>query len=1015
MSIEEDLMRAEPPSDPLAVRLIQARLEKRLAGVGQGAPTIGRFQVLEQVGAGAHGAVYAAYDPKLDRRVALKILRRDTAPGERRLIREARAMAKLAHPNIVAVYDVTEADGELFVAMEFVEGPTLEAWLADGGRSIDDVLDVLRSAGRGLAEAHAQGLVHRDFKPSNVLVGADGRTRVTDFGLALAPREGKVASLDPAPTDEVLTATATGAIIGTPLYMAPEQHRGEPADARSDQYSFCLTVWEALTGRHPLAEPSPTPAESAHDALARAKQAGPAAWMTSARAVPPEMARALLRGLAPAPDERWPSLNALLAEMEPRSGPTSHRSSVVWAGLALATIGGTVAVAETVRRQDLEQKTAACAAAGESIAEVWADAEREGLRVSFRATGAPYASQAAEKVIPLLDDYVGSWSEHRAAACMNHTVRETWSAETFEAASWCLDERRLELLAAVAELQSADGQSVYKAVQLAAGLPPPTPCSDLKSLSRAPDPPPPGTRAEIEDARRDVARARSLLATGRYAEGLAVAQAARQRADAASWAPLAVSARLVEASLLDHHSESGGAEATARRAYIDAAEAGSWESASRAATLLVQIVGVGGSRFDEARIWADQGEVALAHAGDPTRWLEANLARSLGNLSKVEGKYEDARGQLERALSIYESTLGAEHPALSAVLHDLAAVHVELAEFDDATVYAERSLDAVDEALGPEHPNVGVVLTTLGNVCRRSGKPQEAERHFERAVEVTYGADDSALAEAWNNLGTAREELGEHDTAREAYEQALAAWRRSDTPEHPGVGRVLTNLGILHGKTGDFAESKALQERALAIMEAALGAEHPGLAIVLNNLGTASILAGDPEAARAAFTRSLAIREATLGPDHPRLALTLHNLGRVEEQLGDDRAAARYFQRALEIYESRHGAQHPNLVDTLFGLGTVFAKLGDFETALTHRERTVTILLATGGTALAGARYGLAKALWDAPVSQGRDRVRARALAEQARDVYAADGEASSDSLAFVEDWLTAHRPQGGR
>jgi serine/threonine protein kinase len=222
--------------------------------------TIGRYVVLRRIGAGGMGVVFAAYDPQLDRRVALKLLRTGIGLGEgearARLVREAQAIAQLSHPHVVAVYDVgTAVGGDVYIAMEFVEGDTLTSWLRAWDRTWREVVAIFLDAGRGLAAAHAVGLLHRDFKPDNVLVGADGRVRVTDFGLArslmAAAEDGE---LQPTPELAALrvTLTATGAVMGTPRYMAPEQLAGKDVSAAADQFSFCVALYEAVYGVHPI-------------------------------------------------------------------------------------------------------------------------------------------------------------------------------------------------------------------------------------------------------------------------------------------------------------------------------------------------------------------------------------------------------------------------------------------------------------------------------------------------------------------------------------------------------------------------------------------------------------------------------------------------------------------------------------------------------------------------------------------------------------------------------------------
>nr|WP_255216329.1 serine/threonine-protein kinase [Pseudenhygromyxa sp. WMMC2535] len=285
--------------------------------------TIGRFEVRELAGVGASAVIYAAWDAQGERPVAIKVLHGggSARPDRRaRFLREAKAMARLDHPNVVHIYEVGEHRGRTFLAMELVEGRSLRDWVETSEPTRAQILDAYLHAGRGLAAAHAAGLIHRDFKPDNVLLGDDGRVRVADFGLARSSRgtdsfqtlenmtPGLAAALEAGP--DLLT---TMGCAGTPAYMAPEQHFGRLTDARADQFAFCVSLWEALCGQRPYA------GRTAGD-LARAIDAGEIVAPPDAAALPRRLRKALERGLAADRNERWPSMTPLLAELEAAAG-----------------------------------------------------------------------------------------------------------------------------------------------------------------------------------------------------------------------------------------------------------------------------------------------------------------------------------------------------------------------------------------------------------------------------------------------------------------------------------------------------------------------------------------------------------------------------------------------------------------------------------------------------------------------------------------------------------------------
>ncbi|HTR55322.1 MAG TPA: serine/threonine-protein kinase [Kofleriaceae bacterium] len=286
------------------------------AALRRSAPELGalidRYQLIEFLGHGGMGIVYKAHDPQLKRDVAIKLLRAEASDLaseqlQARMLREAQAMAQIAHPNVIAVFDVGTWDGEVFIAMELASAGTLRGWCKR--RASAEIIAAFVAAGRGLAAAHAAGLVHRDFKPDNVLVGNDGRVRVTDFGLARS-HEPTVETPSPRPSRPLAALTVTGTVMGTPGYMAPEIVDAQAADARSDQFAFCVAMWEALYGQRPFAGTSELE-------IALAAKTGEIVPPASRRDVPRAVEQALRRGLAPERDARWPTMDALLDALAP--------------------------------------------------------------------------------------------------------------------------------------------------------------------------------------------------------------------------------------------------------------------------------------------------------------------------------------------------------------------------------------------------------------------------------------------------------------------------------------------------------------------------------------------------------------------------------------------------------------------------------------------------------------------------------------------------------------------------
>jgi hypothetical protein len=383
-------------------------MSEAVAPLASGA-VFGRYVLVEMIGRGAMGEVWAAIDPDLDRKIALKLLRTDRSarPEDReRLAAEARAMARLTHPNVVTIHDVGELGEQLFIAMEFVAGDTLDRWLDEASRSCEEVLAIMRQAAAGLAAAHAVGLVHRDFKPANVMIGKDGRVRVLDFGLARP--EGSVTETE----GDAGESRAARRIQGTPAYMSPEQHRGVPVDARSDLFSFCVTLFEALYGARPfrgdnrltvaLATIEGRVSEPPADARAR---------------VPDWIHAIIMRGLAGDPEQRFPDMGALLAALE-RSPEQIRRRRLQ---IAAAT-GGVAATAGLLVLLWPEPAEDPCDAAGDAMAEVWnADARSRLLAGIDEVADAP--PLAGQRLLEGLDRHARAWASASAQLCRDGRAR----------------------------------------------------------------------------------------------------------------------------------------------------------------------------------------------------------------------------------------------------------------------------------------------------------------------------------------------------------------------------------------------------------------------------------------------------------------------------------------------------------------------------------------------------------------------------------------------------------------
>jgi tRNA A-37 threonylcarbamoyl transferase component Bud32 len=472
---------------------------------------IGRFTVLDRLGEGGMGIVYTAYDDQLDRKVAVKVLRgeatRQDEIGKTRLLREAQAMARLSHSNIVTVHEVGDLGDQVFIAMEFIRGTSLDVWLRGQPktgpvkRAWREILEVFARAGRGLEAAHRAGIVHRDFKPHNVLVGEDGAVKVLDFGLARAADHAGSEELAETPqtgayNNSLLDAplTRTGAIMGTPAYMAPEQHQGRQATARSDQFAFCISLYEGLYGLHPFDC-------TTLGTLVADVNAGKIREPAASSRVPGWLRRALVRGLAVDPERRYPSMTELLAELA--RDPVAQRRR--W--LASAGLAGFVGAAGFGAAAAFTGEAAMCQGGDAEIAAVWDAGRAEAVQKAILATDVPYAADTWERLRPRLDAYAADWVAMRGEACETHRAARQ-SDQLFDLRTACLDQRKAGFAALIDVLTGADAGVVEKAVSAGATLSPVADCGDSEALTQAvPPPEDPTIRARVDALREGLARA----------------------------------------------------------------------------------------------------------------------------------------------------------------------------------------------------------------------------------------------------------------------------------------------------------------------------------------------------------------------------------------------------------------------------------------------------------------------------------------------------------------------------
>jgi len=814
---------------------------------------IGRYVVLTRLGAGGMGVVYAAYDPELDRKVALKLLRdpRGGAEARVRLVREAQAMAQLAHPNVVAVHDVGTVDDRVYVAMEFVAGETLTSWLGRSRRSWREILRMILAAGDGLQAAHAAGLIHRDFKPDNVMVGDDGRARVMDFGLARADQAagvGDARASDRAVSDAL---TQAGALMGTPRYMAPEQWEGAATDGRTDQFALCVTLWEALYGAPPFA--GDTFVELSYAVLYSKRRPPP----PNAK-VPAWLRRVIERGLRCAPGERWPSMVELLAAL--RDDPTARRRWRVAGAVAILGVGAALVGARVER----EREVAACDARAAAIDETWNDGARAAIRAGIVGTGVPFVARAFETSAAMLDDFAAEWRDSERARCLATRVEETVSAELGERQEACLDERRAEIAALVDGLRRPEPGTVASVTNVFSEVRRPATCLEVERLGPTVvmDE---AERAQAQEIRRTFARVKALTRMARLEDARALADEVLRAADALGVPEHRARARALACDISLAAGDFARARGEAEEALLIAGRGHADEVAAAAATDLALIVGLRFGRRDEGLAWSRLGEMWLDRLGVGDDLLRARALFVRGTIGLEAGDLDQAEADYRRALAIRERLSGPESIATVNAHEGLGNILHARGDLDGAVAVFSRALAINEAVLGPDHPDVGVTLSNRLIVALDRGALPAAIADGRRALaiaEASTGADHLHTAAIHNNLGRALAAAGELDEAARHFQRTIEINEQNLGVDHHEVAFGLNGLGDVALRRGDPSTARALHGRALALREASLGADHPYVAYSLTGLAEAMVCAGDHAEATPLLERALAIGHA---------------------------------------------------------------------------------------------------------------------------------------------------------
>ncbi|MFV8755605.1 protein kinase domain-containing protein [Nannocystaceae bacterium ST9] len=891
-------------------------------GVLPGAPVrIGRFAILRKLGQGGMGVVYAAFDEQLDRKVAIKLLRRELSDDERgraRMLREAQALARLSHPNVVQVHEVGCWRDHDYVAMEFVAGQTLDRWLTerpdlDRPRPWREALAMLEQAGRGLAAAHARDLVHRDFKPANVMVGEDGRVRVLDFGLARSVHErGEDGPMVREVEDTLETGvgvsqtwnpttssafdrelTATGAVLGTPAYMSPEQHLGKAATVLSDQFSFCVVLYEALFGERPYRAKSRSE-YSYKVSEGKFEIPGPKTG------VPVWLRKAVLRGLAPEPQDRWPSMDALLVELARERG-RGWRLGALAAGFAAVLATGLMLGPSAPELCAIDQA---------ALAGIWDEQRRTDLDDAFAVSGLAHADHTHALVEARLDEQAAALLAARGEACEDRWITQAQTDAQLELRTACLDQRQRELDATVDALTTGRRETLDHAIDLLDGLGDVGLCEQVDLLERGWLAAKNADEAERVALLRDrIAQGHALRLAGDLGGAEAVVDSIAGEVEALDYGPLRAELSYLHGRLAQRKEDLPNARAHLLEAAALAEEFDHVELAPAAWIHLLMVA---------------EGRVA---GEDPERSVEYTLAE--GALARLRAEPEDLRraelayalasrlidaDQAARAVEVLDESLASLRETSSAakiekasLLHVRAAALEALAQMDTAEQSYRAGWKLAVEVLGETSLRAADLDFDLGTLLlgREAGVEEGLER-IERARAIyvrVYSSRSSRVAMVDLALANHALSIGDNEEARRLAERALDAFPIG----HPDRSWALDALAVIHMNRGDVVAAEAALDDAIRAHRDARRSMHSDLAFMLTQRGELHVDQRRFDEALEDFAEASAIYERTLDDRHPDWLYLFLGVGNAHLGRGDAQAAKQAFDRAQALIHGEDG------------------------------------------------------------------------------------------------------------
>lgn len=875
------------------------------AGVGRirAGDRFDRYRIEQRIGMGGGGVVYAAHDDLLDRAVALKLLWVGSHNPEA-LVREAQALAQLSHPNILPIYDVGTDRGRPFIVMELVDGGSMERWLHSAERSPAEIIAAIVQAARGLAQAHRQGIVHRDFKLDNVLVcqpsGGPPRVLITDFGLATR-------------ADTLQTQR-----MGTPPYMAPEQHRCEPCDAATDQFAVCVALFRALYGKYPFEG-------DGHEQLLAAKQAGRVRSVPHGN-VPRRVHRAIARGLSARPADRFASIDALIDALA-----VPRRLRWLPVGLAVVALGSAAAVIAMP-----PPTTELCL---EPAATLWSIEEATQLQLALDDNHTAFAHTTATQVDTMLARYADEWTHARTVVCDGLRDPRPIRRSAIATADECLHRARLRFRALSTVLAQREPSVAEHAVRAAETLPSPSACirqpgplvGDL------------GPMGALVEAR--LAKIEALRFAGQFESAIELSNRTSSAAKSLG------SGRLVALSYLERgrsqielarHDEG---LASLKSAYYSAVEANDDNTAREAAVELLKVTARGQPDPQAALFW-DRTAQSLLSRGTPTPEAIARLLSARAEHALTRNEIEQWLELHRQALAIHRE-IGRPSLALAAALEGFGRAKLHTDEREEALALFAEALKIRQARLGNKHPWLAVAHNNYGVALAVSDKQEEALVQLRAGLAILQASlpsDHPRLARTRANLGRFLVHRGDSAAALEFLRPAVASLEKANGREHR---ETLAARSTLVGALGAQKQHAAALEHARRLVTDARAAGQPPNALAKHHGSLASALAalGDDQAALEAYRDALQLAEE----DPADAGFIKLGLARLLKKLDRDDEAMALAREMMESFETLQPVEPNNLRSHLAVLlAQLHLRRGERDTALAYARTARETLPAYG-------------------------------------------------------------------